>query len=160
MKLTASQLQGLQPDLLPPGPSAWPLAPGWWFALACLVMGLAVFGPRLYALCRRWSWRCYWRIRLELAVRKAASVADVNVAGAVATILRQAAIARFGQQAAGGLTGLAWLTFLERTSAGRAAFITDGASLLKAPFVAPSTAVRSEAAWQLVLLARIWVRTC
>ena len=160
MTPTAGHLEGLRPDLLPPDAGWWPLAPGWWGLLLCVAVFLAWRGPRVFAFSARFLWRSYWWLRLRREVRGARARPHGNVAAAVASTLRQAAIARFGQHRAGGLTGAAWLQFLRRTSQGRAPVDRDGALLLSLPYAPAHRSGHDAEVRRLIELAERWMRAC
>ncbi|GGH25004.1 protein of unknown function [Cribrihabitans marinus] len=126
----------------PPEPAPVPLTPqtGGWLVLALLVVVLAGW------LVHRWIAR-----RRANAYRRdaLARVETAQTAAEIATILRRAALAAYPRGEVAGLTGSAWLTFLERT--GREGFpAAAGAELRSAPYraetAAPSTALRDAAA--------------
>ena len=152
-------LAGLQPDLLPAAPGLWPLAPGWWvLGFVLLVVGIWT-GPRALRFVRRCWVRWYWERQLRSAARRSASHPSI-LAREVAAILRAVAVARYGRERAAGLTGVAWLAFLEETSRGQAPFVRDGSALLWLPYVPDSAEVEGQASQQLVKLATRWVRSC
>lgn len=106
----------------PPAPSWWPPAPGWWLA-AVLAVALGVLLVR-YA--PAWWRRLRLRRRLLAALERAASAADVS------QLLRLAALERFPEGNAAGLTGADWVAFLERCAPGRIAPLAE--ALVEAPY--------------------------
>ncbi len=102
-------------DVHPPAePPWWPLAPGWWIALALLV-ALAVLVIR-YA--PPWWRRLRLRRRLLAALdaiarrHRAGAPADAAVVE-VSQLLRLAALTRFPERNVAGLHGGDWVAFLE-----------------------------------------------
>ena len=96
---------------LPAPVSWWPLAPGWWglLILSVLMIGLAI-----------WAWRSRRRATvkklalLELA-RIVESGGDARLRLQELTILvRRAAMSAYPRDQVAGLTGEAWLEFLDR----------------------------------------------
>ena len=115
----ADPLAGLRDWHLPEPIAWWPLAPGWW-----LVAGLA-----LVAIGVGWGlWRR--RQRRGAAGRAALSrLADLRreldvggdrrrFAAGVSTLLRRLALIRYPRERVAGLTGPAWLGFLDATGGG------------------------------------------
>jgi hypothetical protein len=111
----------------PEAPTWWPLAPGWWLALAVLV-ALLVLAARL--LRPRWQ-RYRLRRRLLAALERATS------AGEIAALLRAAALARFPAHEAAGLHGAAWIAFLESRDRAPGRFAALGDALAEMPYRAP-----------------------
>lgn len=100
----------------PAAPGFWPPAPGWWLLALLLLAGLAWLGLRAYARQRR-------RAPIRQAVdelaewqRQAARRQDAGAhADALAALLKRAALSRYPREAVAGLSGDAWLGFLDRT---------------------------------------------
>ncbi len=100
---------------LPEPASAWPPAPGWWLLLALALAALAWFA-------QRW-WRAYAR---NAARRQALRVLDTAVAdferhgntvrlvAELSALLRRAMLAYAPRAEVAGLTGEAWLAWLDR----------------------------------------------
>jgi hypothetical protein len=119
-----AQLRDAHPPEAPPW---WPLAPGWWIALA-LALVILFFAAR--ALRPRWR-RYLLRRRLLAELEAAAGAAEIS------QLLRAAALARFPQHAAAGLHGESWVAFLESRdrAPGRFAALSD--ALTGMPYRAP-----------------------
>ena len=121
---------------LPPEPSWWPPAPGWWLLLV-LLMGLA------------WGAGCWYRRRQQaklsaahlageslLALReqyKAEHDAKATVQ-ALSVLLRRLSISTFPRVDAAGLTGEAWLQFLDKGMTGERFTQGAGRILIEAPY--------------------------
>jgi hypothetical protein len=133
-----ARLRDLQP---PPEPAFWPPAPGWWilaFLLLALLLVVLRYAPA-------WWRRLRLRRRLLRALDAAASPAEVS------QLLRIAALERYPQAQAAGLTGERWLAFLDAESPGRFAHLR--AALTEAPYrAAPIEVAPLRAA------ARSWLR--
>src|SRR3546814_17152591 len=96
---------------LPPAPGIWPLAPGWWLALAVLVFALIAIG--------RWWWaRHQRRVRHRQLEQLFARCTDAAMSptarlAQLSQLLRRAARVALGD-AAGQLHGEHWLQWLDR----------------------------------------------
>ncbi len=102
---------------LPAMPSAWPPAPGWWMLAALMLALLAWIG---YAALRRQRIRQARRRILDEIARLEAQLAPGNAAtvlSGLSVLLRRLALLRYPQDNVAGLTGLAWLRFLDASSA-------------------------------------------
>ena len=107
----------------PAAPSWWPPAPGWWIALV-LAAALAAIAFRILP-----GW---WR-RLRLRRRLLAALAAADSAADVSQLLRLVALERFPQRTPAGLTGAAWVAFLE-SCAGTPGRFAALAALTEAPY--------------------------
>ena len=99
---------------LPEAIGWWPLAPGWWFLIALALGGM---GYLLYRGYQEWRRNAYRRIALkELArirndYRK--GVDAVTLATELSELLRRTMLAYAPRAEVAGLTGDAWLTWLD-----------------------------------------------
>jgi hypothetical protein len=92
-------------------PGWWPLAPGW------LVVGGVLFALALWLAVRafvRWRADAYRRAAL-------AELASASTVVEIATLLKRTALSVFERREVAGLSGAAWLAFLDR-SGGTTAF--------------------------------------
>jgi len=132
MEQALSQLRDIH---LPEPVSWWPPAPGWWL-LALLLLGLLLLGG--WAWRRRRARRALLREALaELAAireRYGADPDERRLAAELSRLLRRVAISRFPAEAVAGLTGEAWLTFLDEQLGGRAFREGPGRWLVEAPY--------------------------
>ena len=117
MQMPMDPLAELRDIHLPPAPAFWPPAPGWWL--------LAGLGAAALALCARLAlsaWRrgrgrrAATRALAQLRERHASGEALSVITAEVATVLRRAAMSRHPRQQVAGLTGRAWLEFLDDDS--------------------------------------------
>lgn len=137
----------------------WPLAPGWWYLIATIVliplviaMGywLAYHGPLL-------GWRSDARRKLR-ALRKALpSENPRELAGRLSELLRRIAIARSGRRVAAGLTGETWLHWLAEMDTSGFDWEKRGQILLKAPYMPPSMEVERKELGSLIRAASRWI---
>ena len=130
-------LDALRDIHLPPDPAFWPPAPGWWAlaALAALLATLAALWQVREARRRRPRREA---LRLLAALREdlAAGGEAGRIAAGSATLLRRAALGRFPRAQVAGLSGRAWLEFLERHGGGPEFTRGVGEQLLTAPYAA------------------------
>ena len=136
---------------LPADPAFWPPAPGWWLA-----GGLNLFVLVLVMIRGLKAWHRYRRRRLALDRLQALSTLDAGpeLAAGISELLKRVALGGFSRREVAGLSGRAWLGFLDRTGgAGRFAegpgrVLADGPYLAAAEFDA--AALRE--------LAKEWIR--
>ena len=134
MKAPIPLLEELRGIHLPPEPSLWPPAPGWW--ILALLSAWVLW--RALAMARR-AWPRVRRRRSALAAlagihARAHREPDALLCADIAVLLRRAALSRFPADEVAALTGDRWLEFLERTSDGEAAFTRARHALLEAPY--------------------------
>ncbi len=140
---------------LPAEVGIWPPAPGWWFAIALLLM---IGGWLCW-----WLWR-YWRSnryrkqarRMLLDHRKRCPGAEhrTTYLTGVNDILRRTALVAFPRQQVAALTGDAWVSFLARSSGLDAFRHGEGQILAVGPY-APEPQFDAD---RLQALALRWVR--
>ena len=111
----------MDPDQLPlrdlhlPDPVGWwPPAPGWWLLLATLAMLLIWLAVVLRSRHRRGAARRHAVRALQRLERRSAADGDaVRLAIGVSALLRRAMLAYAPRAAVAGLTGAAWLEWLD-----------------------------------------------
>jgi hypothetical protein len=149
-------LADLRPYHMPDSVGWWPPAPGWWLLLALVIAALAAAvgwwrrGRRRSAPVRQ--------AERELDALWAAFERDGDahvLARGCSRLLRRLAVARFGRRAVAGLTGEAWLAFLDERGGGGTFRQGSGRSLLEAPY-RPVAAPDAEALCRSV---RDWLRS-
>ncbi len=94
---------------LPVPISWWPPALGWW-----ILSGLLLLIPFFIWGLRRFRQRRRMRHIALQKLEKLAGFPETELLTALSRLLRQAAIAHFPQQDCAGLSGQAWLEFLDR----------------------------------------------
>ena len=140
---------------LPDPVSWWPPAPGWWL-LALLVLSLLV-------LLAGWLVRRHRRgaaaraAQAELTALRAALAQDGDAAACargLSRLLRRFALVRFPRRAVAGLSGEAWLAFLDAQGGGGRFQSGPGRLLLDAPYRPPQDLPVAE----LASLVEDWIR--
>ena len=140
---------------LPDPISWWPPAPGWWL--------LALLGLSLLVLLVGWLVRRHRRgaaaraAQAELAALRAALAQDGDAAACargLSRLLRRFALVRFPRRAVAGLSGEAWLAFLDAQGGGGRFQSGPGRLLLDAPYRPPQDLPIAE----LASLVEDWIR--
>lgn len=148
---TLDPLQHLRDIHLPPPVSCWPLAPGWFALITLIIMLIGIATWLYYRQRRRFQWQ---RIALkelqslEIAWQQQTSIIEL------ATLLKRVALARFKREDVAGLTGEAWLQFLDRTGKTKAFTEGVGRLLLTAPYQAKTPTETIE----LLQLVKRWIK--
>lgn len=138
---------------LPQAPDFWPPAPGWWLAAAVVLALLAWLGLTGWRRLRLQRRRRRLLQSLEQLDRTLGPEQDPRFASEVSILLRRLALTRYPRQQVAGLTGEAWLRFLDRHG-GDGGFTTGpGRVLADAPY-APQPRIDREA---LRRLAEKWI---
>ncbi|MGE5152963.1 MAG: DUF4381 domain-containing protein [Bdellovibrio bacteriovorus] len=153
-------LAGLRDWHLPEPVSWWPPAPGWW-----LVAGLSLI---LMAVAARW-----WRARRRRTAPLRAALSELaalrsgregerdgrRFAAQISGLLRRLALVLYPREQVAGLTGPAWLAFLDRTGGGGAFTRGPGQGLTEAPYrPGPSDPPAGREPGRLGDLAERWIR--
>jgi selenocysteine lyase/cysteine desulfurase len=147
-------LAGLRDIQLPPPVGIFPLAPAWWALAAtlALVLGLGIVAVRR----RRRSLR-------RLALRELAEIerhwrerADrLELAGALSTLLRRTALARFEAERVAALHGEPWLAFLSEGARGGETARSVAAELVHASLAGERAGAGAPDAW--IAFTRRWI---
>lgn len=128
---TLAQLRDIH---LPEPAPWWPPAPGWWLLAAAVALTTIalwiVAGRRARTRLERRALRLLARLERNYSKTRDGAA----FASQVSVLLRRVAVARFPEQQPAGLTGDAWLEFLDHTG-GNGAFRNGiGKDLLTAPY--------------------------
>lgn len=146
----------MKPDLplrdihLPEPIGWWPPAPGWWLLLfgALALVSLAV-----------WLWRRWRRVTVQKLALSELEAIERDVADAreqmqrLAILLRRVCLSAYPREEVAGLTGAAWLSFLDRQVGGHRFSEGVGRLLLEAPY---RREIEADAA-SLLALCREWL---
>ncbi len=144
-------LAGLRDIHLPPPPGWWPPAPGWWVLAVLLALALGWIGWRAF---RAWHRRRRLRrvlVRLDALARSAPD--DCALVTGVAELLRRVALGRYPREQVAGLSGEAWLRFLDDHGGGGRFREGPGRVLADGPY-RPGCEVDRQA---VLRLARDWI---
>lgn len=125
---------------LPDAISWWPVAPGWWGVLAIVVAVLTYITWRLY---KRWRFNAPRRFAIrELARIEAEYVQHRNpvmLGKQLSELLRRGMLAYAPRDEVAGLTGEAWLAWLDEDMPLPYFHTEGGKSLLKLPYRDPES---------------------
>ncbi len=133
-------------------PSWWPPAPGWWVLAAGALAALVVYLWRN----RRESWQAQALRELARAERDFIQSQDaIRFVSDVSILLRSVSVSRARGIAIAGLTGDAWLQYLDESLATREFSRGAGRVLITAPYM-PSADIDVPA---LLELTRQWLRS-
>lgn len=136
-----------------------PLAPGWWFVFAGIVLLLLLFAAR-YWLPRHTVW-FGWRAdahRQLRALKKALKSDDPQlIAGRLSELLRRIAVVHGGRQQTAGLTGYDWLQWLAANDNSGFDWEHHGNMLLTAPYMPPTMPVEKDELKTLINAAARWI---
>ncbi|NEV62586.1 DUF4381 domain-containing protein [Thiorhodococcus minor] len=142
----------------------WPPAPGWWLILgAVLLIGYAIWRWRTPLSLRvpipgitlgTWRWDAAAALR-DLRRRAQGGQDPKATASELSELLRRIAMARLGRPACAGLTGPAWLEWLQAQDPNGFAWRERGQPLLVAPYAPPG--VTAQDLMALIEAAEGWV---
>lgn len=144
--------------------SWWPPAPGWWI-LGLLLLGLLLLGGMRWL--RRWRGDARKRsAAVRAALIELASLRTLLQSGGeprafaagVSALLRRLALTRYPPERVAGLSGSAWMTFLDQTGGGGEFTHGPARALACQPFQTPGECTSSEALATLDALAERWIR--
>ena len=136
-----------------------PLAAGWWYLLGAFIAVLLLVGIRYWIIYNGpWlGWRGDARRQLR-RLKKALSKGEPrDIASQLSELLRRIAMARSGRREAAGITGDAWLLWLEEHDESGFDWRTRGQVLLVAPYMPPEMVVQKEELGKLIRAAMRWV---
>ncbi len=159
-------MNGATPDQLPlrdihlPDPIGWwPPAPGWWLLLAALILL-----PLLITLLMKWRRKLHnqGQVKRQADAELARIRADyqqhqdsLQLTQALSALLRRAALSRYPRSEVAGLTGEAWLSFLDRQLQGEDFRHGSGRLLCDAPYRADAPS--QDEAEALLALSQRWL---
>jgi hypothetical protein len=136
-----------------------PLAAGWWYLLALVVALLLLAGIRYWLVYNGpWlGWRGDARRQLRQLKKALAKGEPREIAGQLSELLRRIAMARSGRREAAGITGDAWLLWIEAHDDSGFDWQTRGKILLVAPYMPPAMAVQKDELAKLIRAALRWI---
>ena len=132
MDAVLSQLRDIHE---PAAVSFWPLAPGWWILLGLLVViPLAVLAWRAFRRGNRQARREALRELHQLREAYTQHGNSVRTVSEISILIRRACLARYPRADVAGLTGDAWLAFLDKTGRTQQFSTGPGQILVTAPY--------------------------
>lgn len=141
LSTNADPLAGLRPYHLPQPISWWPPAPGWWIVFVLLLIVIVIALRRWYHRYKRFA--IVRQAQKELIALRMDWIQRGDVAylmRELSKLLRRFAVARFSRHCVAGLTGKAWLEFLD-AHGGSGQFCTEpGCLLAQLPYRDDATA--------------------
>lgn len=127
-----NELQQLKDIHLPQAISWWPLAPGW-FVLLAVLCGLLIY--LFYLFYQKTKQKYVVKYALTKLKRLAKEdPSDRNLAAEISTLIRRTALHYFNRTEIAGLTGQAWLEFLNRSGNTQQFTTAAGYLLIDAPY--------------------------
>jgi len=148
---TADVLTNLRDIHAPPPVSWWPPAPGWWLLL---VVGVAVL-VLLWRWRRARPWRRHALRELQVLEQEFKTTGDAgNCVAQVSVLLRRVALSARAPAAAAGLTGDAWLKYLDELGRTQQFSTGIGRVLTTAPYARAETVDVPG----LIILTRRWLK--
>jgi len=146
-----ADLSNLRDIVMPTDVPIWPPAPGWWIVGAAVVASAALLVAMVAVRYRRNAYR-------RAALNELAGVETLSAivaAQRITAILKRAALVAFPRAEVAGLSGEAWLSFLDRT-AGKDTFTAGPARFL--PSLAFGDRQGAADLPAIAAAARAWVR--
>jgi hypothetical protein len=123
---------------LPEAIGWWPLAPGWWLLIGIAAAALGYVAWRWY---RAWMFNAPRRFALRELARYEAEYVEhrnpVTLGKQLSELLRRSMLAYAPREAVGGLTGEAWLAWLDDNMPVPYFHTEGGKSLLSLPYRNP-----------------------
>ncbi len=149
-------LRNLEDIVMPDPVSWWPLAPGWYWVLAILLLFAAVSG---YCALRRWRANAYRRSALREIDQLPATAAEdpIALATGITTLLKRVAVTAYPRSEVASLSGKAWLAFLDRTGNTGAFTKGAGAVLASIPYRSSAAPASVDQARAVIGIARDWI---
>ncbi len=148
-----NDLENLRDIHSPPPIPFWPPAPGWWI-LATLVLLCLITGWFFYQWQKKRALRKAALIELNQLEQSLSEHQDFSLFSAeISTLLRRIALTKFKQSEVAGLTGNAWLEFLDRT--GQTDRFSQGAG--KIIVTAPYQSTPDINSKKLIVIVKNWI---
>lgn len=129
-------LAALRDIHLPEEPSWWPPATGWWWLMLALILFAILIGLLfrfLYLRRYRLRRRALQTLR-QLRTRHQHGESQQPICAELSNLLKSTAVRQFPDDAVAGLTGKAWLDFLNRSGHSKDFTRGCGHSLISAPY--------------------------
>lgn len=138
--------------------SAWPLAIGWWIAIACSLLVIAiVFWLLLRILNYLRSWKRDTYKKLDTLEQNLSSATSAETVAFLSEYLRRIAMRRFPRRECAGLTGNAWLKWLEVHDPKQFDWSKKGKMLIEVPYAPAHAELPVPQIKELIQAVRQWV---
>jgi len=145
---------------LPEMISWWPLAPGWWLVIGIALIAVAFLLRRLLRTRRSGAARRHALMQLEQLLNEYEEHRNVVRFGAeVSSLLRRTMLAYAPRKEIAGLTGDAWLAWLDRDLAHPQFTSGPGRKLIEIPYRNPDSEAANADVYALVTAVRQRVAT-
>lgn len=145
-------IEGLDPI------SFWPLAAGWWILIAC---GILLLGGVIWLLKRWWDYFRSWKQdtfkKLDSLERNLSPSSSAETVAYLSEYLRRIAVRRFPRKECAGLTGDAWLTWLQAHDPKQFDWTQKGKLLVEIPYAPTHEELPVEQVKELIQAIRYWV---
>jgi hypothetical protein len=148
----ADPLAQLRDIHLPAPVSAWPPAPGWWLLAAILLITLAALG---YWLWRRYKKTAFRKTALAELQQLSAIQQPQQCLAQLNALLKRVALLCHQHQNVAGLSGQAWLDFLNHSGNTQAFSEPSGQLLLNGPY---QKTIASESLAALLSTSQQWIK--
>lgn len=138
----------------------WPIAPGWWFLLAFLILAACSF----YLVRRMFvNWRntCVWRDEAKTILTELKSDSkrpDKEKLASLGILLRKLAIRKHGRAVCAGLEGREWLRWLARHDPNGFDWEREGAVIAESPYAPEEQVLRGGSLERIIRAVEGWVR--
>lgn len=157
MSSDPADLSNLKDLALPPPAGWWPWAPGWWILTAALLVAFILL---VLSWHRRYRANAYRRAAdralADLATAARTTTDRALLATQISELLKRTALVAFPRAQVAGLSGQAWLAFLDRTARGTR-FTREPANAL--PQLCLGAAGNPDTIDAALANARRWIRT-
>lgn len=138
----------------------WPIAPGWWFLLAFLILAVCSF----YLVRRMFvNWRNarVWREEAKSLLSELKSDSkrpDKEKLASLGILLRKLAIRKHGRAVCAGLEGREWLRWLARHDPNGFDWEREGAVIAESPYAPEEQVLRGGSLERIIRAVEGWVR--
>jgi hypothetical protein len=136
--------------------SWWPLAPGWWALIICLLIAA------LAAYWRRWMYERSWEgqtYRTFVALDSQLNGGNTQeIAAVLSVLLRRIAMQCFSRAECAGLEGRDWLRWLTAKDPSGFDWEIHGALLIEAPYAPRGRTYSPQSLNLLITAAKSWVK--
>jgi hypothetical protein len=138
--------------------SAWPLAIGWWIVIAFVLLILAGTGLLLIrGLNYLRSWKRDTFKKLNSLEQNLSPATSVEIVAFLSEYLRRIAMRRFPRKECAGLTGNAWLKWLEAHDPKQFNWSQKGKMLIEVPYAPAHAELPLQQIKELIQAVRHWV---